>query len=252
MKSIFLFLLISATLYIAHPESFPEPRSVKLMNDDTSGGTLGELAHTQDKVPTVEVTIAGAPEHLTWNTQFRYIINVVDPKDGESRFGEIDARACLMEIEYFPGGHKPEFNKVLNKNVEHKGLSLLKRSTCFGCHADKSRLAGPSFAEIAARYENNPATLNELGSHIINGSTGIWGSQVMPSHPDLKPEEAAQIVDYILKQGANRNKWIYPGLEGTFRTVDKENDEQGLYVLTASYTSTSEIRGEGSVVLKIK
>ena len=252
MKSIYVFLLISVSFYIGYSGWFYDNARVDLMQEMKSEKKQGYTVHTQDDGPTVELTIAGAPEHLTWNTQFRYAISVTDPKDGESRFGEIDARACLMEIEYFPAADQLEVNEVIKTKAEHKGLSLLKRSTCFGCHADKSRLAGPSFAEIAERYENNAATANELASHVINGSTGIWGSQMMPAHPDLTLEQAVQIVDYILAQGKNGNRWIFPGLEGTFRTVEKENDGHGIYVLTASYTSTSNIRGEQSVVFKIK
>lgn len=216
------------------------------------GSAVPELDHA----PKVEIEIPGAPEHLTWNTQVRYIISVSDLKDGESRYGEIEARACLMEVEYFPAGDEKKVNELIKasqQKKEHKGLSAMKRSTCFGCHSDKTRLVGPSFQEIAGRYQNNPVTVKELGGRIIGGSSGIWGSQVMPSHPDLTLEEAAQIADYILQQGGNKNRWIYPGLEGTFWVIEKpENHDQGIYVLTASYTSTSNIRGQQCVVLKIR
>lgn len=60
----------------------------------------------------------------------------------------------------------------------------------------------------------------------------------MPSHPDFTPEEAAQIADYVLEQGGNKYRWVYPGLEGAFRIIEKpETDSQGVYILTASYTS---------------
>jgi cytochrome c len=238
---------------------FPETGRSQSISESASSENLRVISrdvvtfHRQDDAPKLEIEIAGAPDHLSWNTQVRYMISVSDPKDGDSRFGEIDARTCLMEIEYFPAGEVSRVNEAIENAEEHIGLSLMKRSTCFGCHADKTKLAGPSFAEIAGRYENNSVTLNQLGSHVINGSSGIWGTQMMPSHPDLTLEEAAQIADYILEQGRNKNRWIYPGLEGTFRTMEKPEDgEQGMYVLTASYTSTSNIRGEQRVVFKIK
>ena len=258
-KSNYFFLLISVTFYSLYVDWFTETERFHSMKEipssEKKGGISGEVVtvQIQDDAPKLEIEIAGAPEHLTWNTQVRYTISVSDPKDGVSRYGEIDGRSCLMEIEYFPAGEELQMNEAIKTKEEHKGLSLMKRSTCFGCHADKTRLAGPSFAEIAARYKNNPGTAEELGSHVINGSSGIWGSQMMPSHPDLSLEEAAQIAGYILEQGRNKNRWIYPGLEGTFRIIEKPADrEQGIYVLTASYTSTSNIRGEQSVAYKIK
>jgi cytochrome c len=253
VKSICVFLLISATLYTADTGWFSVATLVHPMDKTTPGGKRGISDQRQDGGPTVAIAVVGAAEHLTWNTQVRYMISVSDPKDGDSRFGEIDARASLMEIEYFPAGDEREGKEAIKTKEEHKGLSLMARSTCFGCHADKTRLAGPSFAEIAQRYKNNAATVKELGSHILSGSTGIWGNQMMPAHPDLTLEQAAQIAEYILIQGGNKNRWIYSGLEGTFRTVEKtKNSEQGIYVLTASYTSTSNIRGEQSLLFKIK
>jgi hypothetical protein len=75
----------------------------------------------------------------------------------------------------------------------------------------------------------------------------------MPPHPDFSQEQATQIASYILKQGGDKYHWIYPGLEGAFRTMEKPKDNaEGLYVLTASYTSRSGKRGEHSIVFKIK
>lgn len=259
MKAIYIFLLVSASAY-AFKISIPD-RTVSLYPSENTYRRIttadaDAATREQDDAPKVEIKFPGAPEELTWNTQMRYTINVSDPKDGESQYEEIDARAVLMRIEYIPAKNGIEVEELIERSrraPEHPGLSLMKRSTCFGCHADKSRLAGPSFEEISDKYKNKPDIAAELGRHIVDGSTGIWGSQMMPSHPDLTIEEATQIAAFILEQGGNNNRWIYPGLEGSFRTIAKpENHDHGIYVLTASYTSTSNIRGEQSVVLKIE
>jgi cytochrome c len=262
MTAIHVFIFISATFYTVDVDSFSTLKHPHPMREIASGeggvgpGSAAGAVPEPDHAPRVEIEIPGAPEHLTWNTQVRYIISVSDPKDGESRYGEIEARACLMEVEYFPAADEKKANELMKaskEKEEHKGLSAMKRSTCFGCHSDKVRLAGPSFEEMAGRYQNNAVTVKELGGRIVGGTSGIWGTQVMPSHPDLTLEEAAQIADYILQQGGNKNRWIYPGLEGTFRVIEKpENHDQGIYVLTASYTSTSNVRGQQCVVFKIR
>lgn len=256
IKSIGILLFVSATLYINNVDQFFESTffgSIDIRPSAERHDDFQDETVTQDGAPKIAIEITGAPAHLGWNSQVRYTISVADPVDGLSKFGEIDGRACVMEIEYFPADAQSQVNDVIKTREEPKGLSLMRRSTCFGCHADKTRLAGPSFAEIAGRYENNAANIKELGAHVINGSSGIWGNQMMPSHPDLTGEQAGQIVDYILDQGRNKRRWIFPGLEGTFRTIEKPGDhDQGIYVLTASYTSTSNKRGEQSVVFKIK
>jgi cytochrome c len=186
---------------------------------------------------------------------------VSDEVDGDSKYGEININEVLLEIEYLPITKEEELNeaaikekiKIAGKAPEPAGLSLLKKSTCFGCHADKSKHSGPSFSEIAGRYENSQANIAALAGNISGGSTGVWGSMVMPSHPDLTVLETQQIAEYILTQGARKNSWVLPGLEGTFRITKKpENSVKGFYILTASYTSTSKIRGQHSVILGIQ
>ena len=259
MRAIYFFLLASASLCTLHFVPLCQIEPLPFVETISEGMTRAcefvSVRH-QDNAPQLELKLPGAPEHFTWGTQMRYTINVSDPKDGESRYGEIDARACLLEIEYIPAQNKTEMDERIKRSLrkpEHTGLSLMKRSTCFGCHADKTRLAGPSFEEISGKYENNSDIAAKLGQNIIDGSSGIWGDQMMPSHPDLTIGEATQIADYILEQGGNKNRWIYPGLEGSFRTIEKPaTHDHGVYLLTASYTSTSNIRGEQSVVFKIK
>ena len=244
MKSIYIFFLIAG---VTSGFVLPDTR----LRDGGANG-IGN----PDEAPKVKIEIPGNPEHLNWKTTVRYAISVADPKDGESKYGEIDARTVLLDVEYFDANEDMEATQLLKEaqtKEEHAGLSLMKRSTCFGCHSDKTRLAGPSFAEISGRYEKNSNTLKTLATHIIEGSTGIWGTQIMPSHPDLSQEKAAQIAEYILEQGANKNRWIFPGLEGAFQTIEKPKDhQQGIYILTASYTSTSGITGRHAVVYKIK
>ena len=109
----------------------------------------------EDSIPEVELTLSENKEFFPWESQIRYSIRVSDIKDGESKYGEIKGSEVILKIEYFPNSIKKEVSETLKINEnepEHKGLTLMKRSTCFGCHADKNSLSGPSFAEMAEWY----------------------------------------------------------------------------------------------------
>lgn len=202
--------------------------------------------------PQVKILSPDEQKSYSWKEQVGYSISVSDPNDGESKYGEIPSQECLLTLEYLPVNKEEDIKRIMAKK-EDQGLSLIKKSTCFGCHAYKTRVAGPSFQEIAERYEPNESTLHSLGNHVLKGSLGIWGSQQMPAHPDLTEEQCKQIAKYILEIDDHPYRWIYAGLEGTFRVIDKpEVDADGVYVLTASYTSTSGAEGRHSIVLKIK
>ena len=56
-----------------------------------------------------------------------------------------------------------------------------------------------------------------LAGKIINGSKGVWGdSQVMPSHPELTPEQGKAIAALMLKQAADPYYDLQTGLDGKF------------------------------------
>jgi cytochrome c len=210
----------------------------------------------QDTAPEVKILMPQENKTYKWKDQVRYSIGVSDPKDGESKYGEIPSQQCLLNIEYLPvteGHTATDMIQKVQHTEEHPGLSLMKRSTCFGCHADKNRVAGPSFQEIAARYPKDAKTINSLGMHIRNGSSGVWGDPEMPAHPDFTEAETKLIASYILEEGGDPNRWVYAGLEGAFTIIEKPaNDTEGIYLLTASYTSKSGSRGYHSIALKIK
>lgn len=212
----------------------------------------------QDKpLPNVKLSVfPNSEEYYHWDTDVRYSIEVSDAEDGDSKYGEININEVLLEIEFLPRADKKEGKeiiKIADIEPDDRGLSLLKKSTCFNCHADKTALAGPSFSKIAERYEDTFSTIKALSHRISNGSIGVWGSMEMPANPNLTPEETEQIASYILLQGGKKNSWVLPGLEGTFRIIKKAgNVTRGNYILTASYTSTSLMKGQQTIILHIK
>jgi len=70
-------------------------------------------------------------------------------------------------------------------NVE----KLLADSDCRSCHATYRKVVGPSYSDVAKRY---------AAHSIREGGSGNWGNVPMTPHPDLKDEQLAQIVTWIL------------------------------------------------------
>ncbi len=238
-KNIIILFILPLTIFIGYPTG----------NEKNKG--------REQSAPEVKIERPDDNRVFQWGSRVRYEITVSDEKDGDSRYGEINPDEVLLEITYLP---VENIDVDIANLEEHKGLSFIRKSTCFNCHADKTSLVGPSFSDIADRYEQDNGTLELLGKRIRNGSSGQWSSIEMPPNDALTREESEAIADYILKQGSRKYRWIYPGLEGVFRIIDKpENIEQGIYILTASYvnhgtegeTGTG-LRGEHSIELKIE
>ncbi len=79
-----------------------------------------------------------------------------------------------------------------------KGLELIGASDCTTCHAIDKKVIGPSYQDVANKYENTPAVVDTLVSKIKKGGMGNWGNIPMTPHADLPDEDAREMVKYIL------------------------------------------------------
>ncbi|WP_026905363.1 c-type cytochrome [Pedobacter glucosidilyticus] len=81
---------------------------------------------------------------------------------------------------------------------EPKGKQLIAQSDCLGCHKEQQKLVGPSYADVAAKYEATPENITMLAGKIINGGQGNWGEVPMSAHPQVSQADAEEMVKYIL------------------------------------------------------
>lgn len=101
-----------------------------------------------------------------------------------------------------PGEQGPE---VLLEG-EEAVLAMMARSDCSTCHNMKVQTVGPSYLAIAKRYPNNIDSRNWLTSRVINGGVGNWGEVPMTPHPDMRRQDAMEMVSYILELDAEEEK----------------------------------------------
>ena len=79
-----------------------------------------------------------------------------------------------------------------------EGERLIAKSDCIGCHKLDKKLIGPSYLDIAKKYESNDKNVAYLSGKIIKGGSGVWGSIPMLAHASLKKNDANSMVKYIL------------------------------------------------------
>lgn len=77
---------------------------------------------------------------------------------------------------------------------------LMNQEGCVACHNPEEKTVGPSYKQIAAKYENTPENVELLANKIISGGSGIWGDIPMPAHPTLGKEKAKILATYLLSQ----------------------------------------------------
>ena len=78
------------------------------------------------------------------------------------------------------------------------GNNLIAANDCLTCHKIDEKSTGPSYKEIANRYENNQGNVENLADKIIKGGKGLWGQVAMTPHPTLTEPQAQEMARYIL------------------------------------------------------
>jgi cytochrome c len=185
--------------------------------------------------PVVKIVSPKNNTAFDWDAQVNYEISVADKEDGDSKFDEINAKEILLEVRYI--ADKARLPGAISKAAQNDapGLAVMRTSNCFNCHSFNKKEIGPSFSEIGAKYQATPANTDLLVKHIREGSSGIWGKETMPTHPELSAEETKSTVQWILKSAKDKDVNYYTGATGAFHTKLTATGKKGVYLITASY-----------------
>lgn len=81
-------------------------------------------------------------------------------------------------------------------------ISLFHGSACMTCHARDKRVLGPSFTEIAAKYQGQDDAVALLTAKVKQGGSGVWGAIPMPPHPALSDDDIKAMINAILSNKA--------------------------------------------------
>lgn len=84
------------------------------------------------------------------------------------------------------------------KGATVKGEGLIAKSDCLTCHNPDNKVVGPSYRDVAKKYEDNDTNVKYLVSKIIKGGSGVWGDVPMTPHPTISEDDAKEMVKYIL------------------------------------------------------
>ena len=78
------------------------------------------------------------------------------------------------------------------------GSQLIAANDCLTCHKVNEKSFGPSYQQIADKYELNQGNIENLADKIIKGGKGLWGQNAMTPHQNLPEPQAQEMAKYIL------------------------------------------------------
>ena len=79
-------------------------------------------------------------------------------------------------------------------------LQLATAKNCMACHAIATKVVGPAYKDVAAKYAGQKDAVEKLTAKLMKGGSGVWGTIPMPANPQVTPEEAKKLAIWVLHQ----------------------------------------------------
>ena len=79
-------------------------------------------------------------------------------------------------------------------------LQLATAKNCMACHAVATKLVGPSYKDIAAKYAGQKDAVDKLSAKIVKGGAGVWGPVPMPANAQVNADEAKKLAAWVMIQ----------------------------------------------------
>lgn len=79
-----------------------------------------------------------------------------------------------------------------------KVQDILQKNNCLACHAIDTKVLGPAYKDVAAKYKDDSAAAQQLATHIKNGSSGVWGAIPMPPNAGISDDDIKTVVDWLM------------------------------------------------------
>lgn len=69
---------------------------------------------------------------------------------------------------------------------------------CLSCHKQDVKVVGPAYKDVRAKYLHDPDAIEKIMAQIHHGSTGKWGTAVMPPFTAVSDADAKRLAEWIM------------------------------------------------------
>jgi cytochrome c len=76
--------------------------------------------------------------------------------------------------------------------------ALAQAKNCMSCHAMDKKLVGPSYKDVAAKYNGQKDAVDKLAGKILKGGSGVWGPVPMPANAQVSEAEAKKLAAWVM------------------------------------------------------
>ena len=95
-------------------------------------------------------------------------------------------------------GDEPAAAPVAAEPAAADPVALATSSGCMGCHQVDTKMVGPAYKEVAAKYQGDGGALDMLSAKVKAGGVGTWGQIPMPPNAHVSDADIKTIVEWVL------------------------------------------------------
>jgi cytochrome c len=77
-------------------------------------------------------------------------------------------------------------------------LALATKSGCMACHQVETKVVGPAYKDVAAKYKGQEGAVDMLSAKVKAGGAGVWGPVPMPPNAAVSDADIKTIVTWIM------------------------------------------------------
>lgn len=213
---------------------------------DGAQSLAGLVIQAGNDAPEISLSFPGANASFYWGeASIPYQVEVTDTEDGRTADGSIDPAQVTVSFDFLPEGL--DIASIAQGHQQQAdsdaGLGQMSNSDCLACHQQEKTSVGPSFLDIAERYQGDETAVELLSQKVIKGGGGNWGKLAMPPHPQLEEATVREMISYILDPDAGTQGMPLSGTIEFNRHVHQTTQADdlpfsinpGQYVMNVSY-----------------
>ena len=77
---------------------------------------------------------------------------------------------------------------------------MFKKNACVACHSPTTKVVGPAFKDVAAKYRGNKGAEQILFDKVRKGGSGVWGTVPMPPNAAVPEADLHAMIKSILSK----------------------------------------------------
>ncbi|MES9970244.1 MAG: c-type cytochrome [Candidatus Thiodiazotropha sp.] len=77
-------------------------------------------------------------------------------------------------------------------------VALATQRGCMACHQIETKVVGPAYKEVAAKYKGQEGAVEMLSAKVKAGGSGVWGPVPMPPNAHVSDDDIKLIVEWVM------------------------------------------------------